>query len=67
MKRKERRKLVKICNAKDLVCKTCVSHNKNACVVCPITNLIDDEMHVINGTQKDEFAEVVSNIENNWK
>lgn len=67
MKRKEKRKLAKICNAKDLVCKTCKSHLTNACKICPITNLIDNELHKINGTWTDEFAEVVSNIENNWK
>lgn len=67
MKRKERRKLAKICNAKDLVCKTCVSHNTNNCRVCPITNLIDNELHKINKTQKDDFAAIVDDLENNWK
>lgn len=51
MTRKQRRKLAKVCNAKDLVCKTCVSQKSNVCKKCPIVNLVDNELHRINKTK----------------
>ena len=42
MTRKQRRKLTKVCSAKDLVCKTCVGQKNNACYKCPIQNLVDN-------------------------
>ena len=56
MTRKQRRRLAKVCNAKDLVCKTCVSQNGNTCKICPIAHLIDNELHRINGTKGNDYT-----------
>lgn len=56
MTRKQRRRLAKVCNAKDLVCKTCASQNGNTCKICPIAHLIDNELHRINDTKSKDYT-----------
>ena len=65
MTRKERRNMKKICNAKDLVCKTCVGQQANNCRKCPIANLVDNELRRMNGAKADDFAEIVDTLEMN--
>ena len=63
MTRKQKRKLAKVCNAKDLVCKTCVGQRNNTCYKCPIKNLIDNELHRINDTHNDEVMSIADEFE----
>ena len=63
MNRKERKKMRKICNAKDLVCKTCITQLADNCRKCPIANLVDNELRRMNGTKTDDFAEIVNDLE----
>lgn len=63
MTRKQRRKLTKVCSAKDLVCKTCVSQKSNVCKKCPIVNLIDNELHRINDTHNSDYISVADEFE----
>lgn len=66
MNRKERRNMKKICNAKDLVCKTCVTQLTDNCDKCPIANLVDNELRRMNGAKKqvksNEFTEIVDSL-----
>ena len=70
MNRKERKKMRKICNAKDLVCKTCIAQLADNCKNCPIANLVDNELRRINGAKLDsgkaktnDFADIVNDLE----
>lgn len=63
MTRKQRRKLTKVCSAKDLVCKTCVGQKNNVCNRCPIQNLIDNELHRINNTHSGDYVSIADEFE----
>lgn len=49
---KEKIHLIKISNAKDLVCKTCIKHMTDHCNTCHIVNLLDDELLRINDRRR---------------
>lgn len=45
MKRRERKNLAKLCDAKEMVCKACSSMLLDDCRKCPIVNIIDIQLH----------------------
>lgn len=58
MTRIEKKYLMQVCDAKDIICNACRFHHKDACDKCPIVNIIDNELNRLSKRKNKAYKEI---------